>query len=228
MLTLAIETSSPHGSLALLDGPRCLAERELELGKQHGQILVPEIRRLLHDLETHPPEIRLVAVSLGPGSYTGLRIGVVCAKTFAWTVGCPVVGVETLLAIAANSPLECDRVTVIADAQRNALYVGEYAREKSQSFQPAAALRIVGVEEWIGTLTGHETLSGPGITRPDITPRLMGRILPAELRRPRAAQIGILGQSKLARDGADSPETLAPLYLQRSSAEQQWDQLGRP
>jgi len=228
MLTLAIETSGSTGSIALLDDARCLAEQELALGRLHGQVLVPEIRRLLRTQGKTPRDCQLVAVSRGPGSYTGLRVGVVCAKTLAWAVGCRIVGVDTLEAIASNAPEDVERVTVIADAQRSSVYVGQFVRDEAGRFVPHSPLRILAVEEWVATVTASDVLSGPGFEKPGFGERLPGRWLPADLRRAQARQIGILGLRKLETSGGDEAETLAPWYHQRSSAEQQWDSLGRP
>src|SRR5262245_22963627 len=112
MLTLAVETSGPVGSVALLDGEQCLDERVLELGRHHGQALVPEIGRLLAGQGRMPRDCALIAVSAGPGSFTGLRVGIVCAKTLAYAAGCRVAAVDTLLAIACNSPGEVAAVQV--------------------------------------------------------------------------------------------------------------------
>src|SRR5262245_58515613 len=117
ILTLALESSGPAGSIALLEGERVLGEQTLELGCRHGQALLPEIRRLLARCNRTARDCRLVAVSIGPGSFTGLRVGVTCAKTMAFATGCQVAAVDTLLAIAANSPPDTAQVHVVADAQ---------------------------------------------------------------------------------------------------------------
>src|SRR5262245_22615939 len=128
MLTLAIETSSPRGSLALVEGDQVLKERSLEFEQRHGQALVPDIRSLLPAAGRSLHDLSLIAVSVGPGSFTGLRVGVVCAKALAYALECPVVGVDTLRAIACNCPVDVATVQVISDAQRGDVFVGRYAR----------------------------------------------------------------------------------------------------
>ena len=102
-MLLAVETSGAVGSVALFDQGVCRLSRSLQLGGRHGQTLLPEIDRLLKELGLAPAQITAVAVGLGPGSYTGLRIGVVCAKTLAFSLRCPLVGVETFRCIAVAS-----------------------------------------------------------------------------------------------------------------------------
>src|SRR5450759_3825007 len=99
MLTLAIETSGPLGSVALFESETVLGEQSLELGRQHGQSLIPTIRQLLTFYGKLPRDLELVAVSIGPGSYTGLRVGVVCAKTLAYAANSQLVAVDTLHAV---------------------------------------------------------------------------------------------------------------------------------
>src|SRR5687768_2419931 len=105
MLVLSIETSGTGGSIALVDDRACLAERSLsQAGRRHARTLVFELKQLLAEREVAPGDLGAVAVSIGPGSFTGLRVGVVCAKTLAYAVSTKLVAVDTFLAIAAQSP----------------------------------------------------------------------------------------------------------------------------
>lgn len=223
MLTLAIDTSGLCGSVALLDGETCLAERELELGRQHGQSLVPEVSRLLAEQGRRPSDVQLVAVSSGPGSFTGLRVGIVFAKTLAYAVRCPAVAVETFLAIAHNAPADVGKLSVVEDAQRGELFDGAFRREPGGDWQRPDSIDIVSVETWIAELRPADVVAGPGLAR--IAERIAAncRVLPADFWRPRAATVGLLGQRLLAAGAAHDPWSLEPLYLRRSSAEDKWD-----
>lgn len=147
MLTLAIETSGPVGSLALLEGRNCLAERTLQLGTQHGQSLVPELRRMLVDLGKSPRDCELLAVSTGPGSFTGLRIGVVCAKTWAYATGCRLVAVDTHQAIAMNAPPEVAQVQVVSEAQGGDVYYSAFARSPEGAWSESSPLAFEPVHD---------------------------------------------------------------------------------
>lgn len=103
MITLGIETSGRAGTIALVEGGTVVAERSLTAsGRRHARTLVPELGELLRKTGHTPTEVDVVAVSIGPGSFTGLRVGVVCAKTFAYATGCRIIGIDTFLAVAAG------------------------------------------------------------------------------------------------------------------------------
>jgi tRNA threonylcarbamoyladenosine biosynthesis protein TsaB len=225
MLILAIETSGPLGSVALLDGQGLLAEQTLELGRKHAQSLIPTIQQVLAQDAKAPQDIGLVAVSIGPGSYTGLRVGVVCAKTLAYAVKCPLVAVDTLLAIACNSPAELSRIDVIADAQRGDLFVGRYELNASGQWMRLGEVQACRAEDWAGELTDRHTVSGPGLEKFGGLIAGKCRALTAEFWVPNAVQIAQLG-AKLFADGETAdPWAVEPLYLRRSSAEVQWEML---
>lgn len=223
MLTLAIETSGLVGSLALLEGEACLEARTLQLGTQHGQSLVPEIRRLLADHGRSPRDCELLAVSIGPGSFTGLRVGVVCAKTWAYATGCQVVAVDTHLAIAANTPPPFDDVQIVSDAQRGDLFASRFARDNLSDWTEIEPLASLPVTAWLGKLTGSEVLAGPGLER--LAEKLSGRchLLEPDCWRPQAANVGRLGVKQAQIGVFSDPWTLEPRYVRRSSAEEKWD-----
>src|SRR5262249_11001023 len=108
-------------------------------------------------------DLQGVIVSLGPGSYTGLRVGIISAKTLCYAVGCSLVGVETFAAIAAQSPAEATRLDVLADAQRDKVYVQPFARSADGSWGSTAPLSIRTVDEWLAVHEPETWVSGPGI-----------------------------------------------------------------
>src|SRR5262245_60606931 len=127
MLTLGIESAGPAGSVALARGEELIAERTLDRsGPRHAANLVVEIDALVRGAGRKIRDCELVAVSIGPGSFTGLRVGVVCAKTLSYALGCSLVAVDTLESIAENSPAEVSDVFVLSDAHRGELYAGQY------------------------------------------------------------------------------------------------------
>src|SRR4051812_47674672 len=107
MLTLAIETSGPNGSVALSRDGALIDVQTLEReGRRHAQTLVVTIKSMFERAGLRAADCNVVGVSIGPGSFTGLRVGVVCAKTFAYATGAQVVAIDTFEAIAAASPDE--------------------------------------------------------------------------------------------------------------------------
>ncbi len=101
MRILALETTDKTGTVAALDGSNLLAEMTLEPTRRSAQTLAPAIQSLLSQVGWRPPDVQLVGVSIGPGSFTGLRVGVTMAKVLAYAVGAEVLGVDTLEAVAA-------------------------------------------------------------------------------------------------------------------------------
>ena len=100
---LAVDTSGMCGTIALQRDGELLEERELEQSRRrHAQTLISEVQELLQDHELGSSTVEIVAVSHGPGSFTGLRVGIVFAKTFAYATGCSIVAVDTLQAVAES------------------------------------------------------------------------------------------------------------------------------
>lgn len=224
MLTLGIETSGRAGAVALCRDGRPLAERLLEqAGRRHAQTLVTEIGRLFDEFDLRPADCNLVAVSIGPGSFTGLRVGVVCAKTFAYATGCPLTAVDTYHCIAENSPADVHDVWVVGDAQREELYVGRYCRHDNLSWEPTAEITIVAGRTWCAARTSSDVVSGPGIERFESELAPACRRLGPDCRDPRAAVVARLGERKLDHSGPDDAWSLEPFYLRRSAAEEEWD-----
>ncbi len=225
MLTLAIETSAPIGSVALFDSTALLGEQSLELGSKHGQSLIPTIDKLLKLFGARARNLELVAVSIGPGSYTGLRVGVVCAKTLAYAANCQLVDVNTLEAIACNSPGNVTAVEVICDAQRGDLFAAKYARDSLDHWIPLESIRQMPVPAWAEGVTSTDTLSGSGLEKFGKLVEGRCRALSSEFWQPQADWIGRLGIDKLQAGQVADLWSVEPLYLRRSSAETQWEKL---
>ena len=225
MLTLAIETSGPLGSVALFDSGCVLAEQSLELGRQHGQSLIPTIRQLLSSCGQLPRNLQLVAVSIGPGSYTGLRVGVVCAKTLAYAVNCQLAAVDTLQAVACNSPAGTTTVEVICDAQRGDLFAGKYMRDAGGGWIPQQGIRQTPAEAWANEVKPADTVSGPGLDKFAHLVEGRCRVLSSEFRRPQAVWVARLGIDGVKSGHAADLWSIEPLYMRRSSAETQWEKL---
>lgn len=224
MLTLAIETSGRAGDVALLREGACLEQRGLQqAGRRHAQTLVAEIDELLRTHGAAPQDVSLVAVSIGPGSFTGLRVGVVCAKTFAWATEAALVAVDTFACIAENAPGDVEQLSVIGDAQRGDLYLGEYTRDGSGAFARAGPIRIIPAEDWCRSRSAADVVTGPGVEPYSDLLEGRCRLLPAEFREPRAATVARLGERMLAANDMADPFALEPFYLRKSAAEEKWE-----
>lgn len=227
MFVIGLETSGLVGGVALRREGELLEERSLgEAGRRHAQSLVLELHELLRAHGAKPLDVTAIAVSKGPGSFTGLRVGLVCAKTFAYATGCQFVAVDTFDAIADNCPLDVRDVWVVENAQRGDFFAGRYLRDAAGSWRQAAPIQTVAAEEWLAARTPDETVTGPGLAHADLQ-SVRARLLTDEaVARPRAGAVARLGQSKLlARDAASSPDDFdfwkaVPIYIRPSAAEE--------
>ena len=216
-MLLAVETSGIQGSLAVSNGSQMLLERPLEAGQRNAQSLVSEVDRVLKELQLVPRDITTVAISIGPGSFTGLRVGLTFAKTFAWLNDAKLVAVDTLQAIALRAPANHAVVTAVIDAQRGEMFAGTYAIEASSGTRRLLAPVHVATQEMLST---EFPLTGPGLLklRPDVA--VSHQLLDESLWSPTASEVAQLGW-RLAESGQTScPETLEPVYIRLSYAEE--------
>jgi tRNA threonylcarbamoyladenosine biosynthesis protein TsaB len=228
MLILGIETSGLRGGIAVCRDGVCLADAALENApRRHAQTLVTQIQATLEPLGVRIADLEAVAVSIGPGSFTGLRVGVVCGKTLAYAIGCRLAAVDTLEAIAANSPADLSVVHVIADAQRGDLFVGTYQRSSEGDWIRKDPPTIVLAREWVAALQAGDVVSGPGLAAVDRSPAsATWRSLPESAWTPSARTVAQIGARQIARGLLADCATLEPFYLRRSAAEERADPAG--
>ncbi len=220
MKLLAIETVDRTGSVALLEDDRVLSEAQLDVARRSAQTLAPAMGELLARVGWSPQQIELVAVASGPGSFTGLRIGVTTAKTFAYAIGCQVVGVPTLAAIASRVPAEVARCSVVLNAERGELFAGDFERNSDRQLVERAATTIVDAARWLAGLERGAVVTGPGLER--IVDRLPSGVaaLDRTLWSPTAAAVGSLGWRLFSEGARTSAFDLVPQYFRRTAAEE--------
>lgn len=228
MLILGIETSGTRGEIAVCRGADCLAEAALEAApRRHAQTLVSQLDTTLKNLGLRVADLDAIAVSVGPGSFTGLRVGVVCAKTLAYVTGCRLAAVDSLQAIAANSPPEVTTVHVISDAQRGDVFVGTYNRIADGEWSREGEISIVKADAWMQARSPGETLCGPALGVYGTIAASMCHLLPEAAWTPRARFVASIGWRRIERGHVADCMTLEPFYLRRSAAEEKRD-LGQP
>jgi tRNA threonylcarbamoyladenosine biosynthesis protein TsaB len=219
---LVLETSSRVGQVALAEGERLLGVRRLDQARRHARDLAPAIRDLLAEHAWRAADLHGVIVSRGPGSYTGLRVGLMSAKTLAYATGCALLAVETFAAIARQAPPEPLQVDVLADAQQGKVYVQRFERASSQDpITPRTSLAIQAFNDWIATLEQQVWVTGPGVRghESDLTG---GRVVESELWDPQAESVLQIGLERYRRGERDDFWRVEPLYLRPSAAEENW------
>lgn len=225
---LILETSHRPGFVALAEGPHLVGERRLDEARRHARDLAPACRGLLEAQGWNARDLAGVIVSRGPGSYTGLRVGLMSAKTLAYATGCALAAVDTFAAIASQAPAESLRLDVVADAQQDKLYVERYIRADAEApWRIETPLAIVPFASWLDSLTPERWISGPGLeNRLERLPQAQP-IVPAADWLPRPASLLTLGLARLHGGERDDPYAVEPLYLRPSSAEEKWQSRGR-
>ena len=226
MRLLAVETSTLTGAVALLEAGGVVAESRVSVAVTHGERLVAAIDGVLRAARWGLAEVEAFAVALGPGSFTGLRIGLSTVKGLAFATGKPVVGVPTLDALAWALPFCAYPVCPVLDARKNEVYTGLY-RTLEGRLEVLAAPRAVPpatlAEELRTSTEGPLVFVGDAVLPfSSVLTEILGtraRLAPADLRLPSAVTVGELGGWALGRGEAADPATLVPLYLRPSEAE---------
>jgi tRNA threonylcarbamoyladenosine biosynthesis protein TsaB len=218
---LILETSGRLGQVAVAEGAQLRAVRTLDGGRRNARDLAPAVADLLAGQRWKPRSLHGVLVSRGPGSYTGLRVGIMSAKAFAYATGCALLAVDTFAAVAVQAPTEADRLDVLADAQQEKIYVQEFARH-GEDWRARTALAILPFERWLAEREPDGWVSGPGLRKwqPRLPPGL--RVADSARWEPRAESLLRLGLRRFLAGERDDVWTVEPLYLRPSSAEEQW------
>jgi tRNA threonylcarbamoyladenosine biosynthesis protein TsaB len=217
-----LETSCSSAQVALAHGDKLLAVHRLDEARRHARDLAPTLAKLLKAQGWKARELDAVLISHGPGSYTGLRVGIMTAKTLAYATGCVLLGIGTFEAIARQAPDQAVQVDVVADAQKDNVYVQRFVRSHAGGgWEAQAPLTIQDFSTWLGTVAESGWISGPGITGKE--ERLSGRLLvDSPYREPLAESILQIGLERLRKGEKDDCYTLEPLYLRPSAAEEQF------
>jgi tRNA threonylcarbamoyladenosine biosynthesis protein TsaB len=215
---LVLETSGKLGQAAVGEGTAVKGSRRLER-QRHARDLVPAIAELLADQGWKPADLDAVIVSKGPGSYTGLRVGIMAAKTFAFATGCKLLAVETFLAIACQAPSELSDLAVIADAQQGKVYVQQFS-PSATSWEASSRLAIRSLGDWLSEPREERWLTGPGVSSYEARLPTGIRLVNEELRNPQADTLLRLGYERYAAGEKDDVWLVEPLYLRPSSAEE--------
>ena len=218
---LIVETSCRTGQVAVAQGDELRGVRHLDEARRHARDLAPAVSELLAEQGWRPRKVQAVIVSRGPGSYTGLRVGIMSAKTFAYATGCALLAVDTFAALALQAPASVARVDVLADAQQDKIYVQPFVRE-SASWRALADLTIRPFADWLAAREPSAAVTGPGLHKwasrlPADVP-----VIEASLWEPQPASLLHIGLSRYLAGERDDQWALEPLYLRPSSAEQQW------
>lgn len=225
MKVLAIDTSTFVMGVALVDGDQVLGEITTNLKKNHSIRLMPAIDMLMKEVGMKPKQLDRIVVAQGPGSYTGVRIGVTTAKTLAWTLGIPLVGVSSIETLAQNGRYFNGVVSPIFDARRGQVYTGLYQSRKGTVINIAED-RLCLIADWATELSekyenvlflGNDLSIHKEIIEEKLASKVQfGFISDHNLRPSELARVG------MEREPVENIHTFSPNYIRLAEAEANW------
>lgn len=229
MKVLALETSGNNCSVALLDEDKVIADFNCNTGTTHSQNLMPMVDQVLKFTEIELNDVDLLASSIGPGSFTGLRIGIATVKGMALSLNKKVVGVPSLLGLAYNVPSFCGIICSVLDARNDNVYAALYKRENEKIVMIGDYISD-NIEVLIAELKKHnEKIFFVGDGAVSYKDRFVeefadkAKFLPYYLNFQTAVSVAKAAIDKAKNNEFNDYNTIMPLYLKKSQAERMLD-----
>lgn len=229
MRILGIETATQAGSVAIVEEEEITAEYTLNIKETHTSRLMSMIDHVLSDAHLTIHQMDAVAVSLGPGSFTGLRIGLATAKGLCLALDKPLIGIPTLDAFAHNISRTSRLICPLLEARKEEVYAALYRYRlpvAGQGLQKLTNDLALPLDELLSRIDGSAVFLGDVLRgyRNLIKRKLKEKasFAPPYLNLPRAANIAILGSGKLKTGPETDPQKIEPLYVRRPAAEIKW------
>jgi len=228
MKVLGVDTSSPCAGLGIVSDDGVVAEITICLQDTHSRRLIPSIDTLLENARVELTELDGMAVSIGPGSFTGLRVGLSTIKGLALATGIPVVGVPTLDALAHNVHFARQIICAMIDARKGEVFVALYRGRGEDGVERVTPYLAVSPDRVPEIIPEEETIflgNGVRVCRDVIKKRVGLRTLcaPEHLSVVRGTVVAELGRRSLLAGEADVLASLAPVYVRASDAELNWN-----
>lgn len=218
---LAIETSGRVGSIALADAGVIVAEEVFPHGLKHAAEIIPMIDRLCRSQGWVPKQLEHLYVSSGPGSFTGLRIGITLAKTLAFATGVKLVSVPTVRALAENAPADVKHLVIVLDAKRDQIFTARFER-MADGWVEREPAHLDSLTAMLERSPRPVHLLGEGIPfHEKFLMKDAGVIIaPPELWSARASTVLKIGTEMALRGDFANPELLAPVYIRKPEAQE--------
>lgn len=226
MIILAVETSTPWASVALVEDDHILTEVVIEKGLTHSKTLLPSVNEMLSNRKLTVFDLDLLAVGAGPGSFTGLRIGLSAVKGLAWAASKPLVGVNSLETMAQGTPLHLSPLCPMMDARKSEVYSAVYERN-GNGLSCRLPMAAISPEDLARSITEKTYFFGDGAEKYS---EVMSGILKEKFVRtketpdyPKATVTAVMAR-KLYENGIKSdPALITPIYIRPSDAELNWN-----
>lgn len=226
MRILSFETSAKAASVAVLEDGKLVGEYYQNSGQTHSRTVMKMAEDLLANCDLTVGDIDAAAVAAGPGSFTGVRIGVAAAKGFAWGREVPCCGVSTLESMAWASGLLEGVVVAAMDARRSQVYTAAFRMKDGvpERLMDDSAIAVEELGAWLKTVEGRKVLVGDGA---QLCYNTLGQeienlhLAPEHLRMQRAGGVALAAWERLSRGEAADAAALTPTYLRLSQAERE-------
>ncbi|MFH1624291.1 MAG: tRNA (adenosine(37)-N6)-threonylcarbamoyltransferase complex dimerization subunit type 1 TsaB [Pseudomonadota bacterium] len=226
MKVLAIETATMAGSVALVDGEELVSEYLLNIEATHSERLLLAIDCVTRDSKIPIGEVDGFAISLGPGSFTGLRIGTTTIKGLAFATNKPVVGIPTLDALAENLPFTDYLVCPLLDARKKEVYTALYKRDAENKLRKLTSDLALSPVDLLKRIREKVVFLGDGVkVYHKLIKEELGDLAlfsPLNLMVPRAANVARLSLEKFKKNSTLDLRTFTPYYVRRSEAEEKF------
>lgn len=228
MLTLAIDTATKVCSIALCRDQEILAEYTINMGMTHSEGLLPQIEQMLERSKVNKESIDLLAVSMGPGSFTGLRIGLATAEAMAYSWKACLHGVDTLEALAYNIPIENIILVPVLDAQKGNYYQAIYEWQNGKLVK-LAGVEVVNKERLLSRISEYAAdkqavLLGECSKLAKLELPANIKLAPLTLRMPKGGSVALAAEAGFDPEQDKRIFGLEPYYIRRSEAEELWEQ----
>ncbi|KAA3663254.1 MAG: tRNA (adenosine(37)-N6)-threonylcarbamoyltransferase complex dimerization subunit type 1 TsaB [Calditrichaeota bacterium] len=212
MTVLGIETSTKTCAVALVHDGDLVAEYRHKQARIHAEILAGLVDKLMVTSGVNWSELQGIGVSSGPGSYTGLRIGMSLAKGLAFAHSLPIAGIPTTSAIARSLIGLYDRFTVVLPSRKGEIYVAAYKSEADElrTIENAQALLLTDFSSWAG---GVAYVAGPGVSALQAAHIDGIKVIPEQFWQIGALNVAAIAAEKFAEGKADDLDSLEPNYV---------------
>ena len=223
MKILAIDTSNQTLAVAVCEDQRLLGQMQTTVNKNHSVALMPAIEQLMQQINLQPADLNRIVVAQGPGSYTGLRIGVTTAKTLAYTLNCELVGVSSLKVLAANCYGREEIIIPLFDARRNNVYAAAYQwqEDKLNTILSDQHMALMDLLERFK----DQAVYFVGVDVTKFSEQILSTLPKAQINTwedwqyPKASQLALLGSQAAP---VEDVHGFLPNYLKRVEAEEKW------
>ncbi len=234
-VSVAIETSCRKGGVALGIGDKLAGRIDFDAFSRHATQLVVRLRELLRAHDLRPADVDELYVSAGPGSFTGVRVGITVARTLAQVLtNIQCVAVPTALAVAAAAEgLPWQHLGVLLDAKDELVYSQLFARDNSGRAVPAAEAAVISLKDFLSAAPRPITLIGEALEHCDLNAALSqaaGGVdrAPGELDLPTAVSVWTVGRRLSLQGKFTEYHQLLPIYARKSEAQRIWEQRHTP